>query len=369
MVDEFVQLGAACCSLFTLSSLVSYWLMFVVPRWLDQATGMTKQSVPRFAEVNEQTHLREWESVCKRLGWESPELCSKGDKLWAFEEMRAALPEFAKVWAQRPSSPKTNDLNVNSAFALWFTVRALKPKHIIENGVFEHGQTTWLARQAAGSKAWIYSLAFNPEAFLEYREQQSGRTAYFLGANHSNFGDANWTSIIPAKHLKDSIVLVNDHTSCVRRMQELLNHGFIHLWYVDNWKNSTSYSFNSLCSHVSDDIDTLTFQDSLDTPIRDISKQEHAANLVFLKRHLEAYFEFPPIFDSCGAKAPTALVDSPKQLDELKLPSLKDPASYLSTHSPYVRFRQLPHSAKQKQETSSEVRGDISYASTNREDL
>merc|ERR1719454_2080669 len=85
-----------------------------------------------------------------------PVLCPQGNDKWTDDELKAAIPEFAKLYGQRPIVYNRNGMNFNHAFALWFTAVKLQPKYIIESGVF-HGQTTWLLRQAAPA-AQIFSL-------------------------------------------------------------------------------------------------------------------------------------------------------------------------------------------------------------------
>merc|ERR1740121_1586085 len=75
--------------------------------------------------------------------------------------MLQALPEFAAMYMQRPRQRNDGGGGVNHLFGLWFAVRQIKPKYIIESGVFQ-GQSTWVLRQAMGSNASI--LSFDPSS-------------------------------------------------------------------------------------------------------------------------------------------------------------------------------------------------------------
>merc|ERR1712113_658560 len=115
--------------------------------------------------------------------------------------------------------------NANHAFALWSVVRTLKPKHIIESGVW-CGQTSWLLRQAAGPGTWIYPLDPRPMSMFAYRDNASSRSRYFTGQAFKDLSEVDWGSLIPAEDKSRVLVVLDDHQSCTRRVKELLAHGF-----------------------------------------------------------------------------------------------------------------------------------------------
>ncbi|CAK0797935.1 unnamed protein product, partial [Prorocentrum cordatum] len=111
-------------------------------------------------------------SFCDPVSWAAPTLCPQGGGHWSREELLSALPAFARVYSGRPFRRNLWGMNTNHAFALWFTVRALRPLHVID-GV-HRGQSTWLLREAAGPDARLYALDPKADSFLRYRDEGRG---------------------------------------------------------------------------------------------------------------------------------------------------------------------------------------------------
>ena len=146
-------------------------------------------------------------------------------------------------------------ININHGFALWFTARKLRPPVVIESGVY-HGLGTWLIRQGAGPDTHIINLDPSPSSQLRYKESEG---THLMGANFSDFGLVNWHRLIPDSAIRArTLVVLDDHMSCVKRVGQMLDAGFRHLFYEDNWalpKDGIgafpdSYSFNAVCAPV-----------------------------------------------------------------------------------------------------------------------
>jgi len=277
--------------------------------------------------------------ICGQNTWAPPTLCSAEKAHWSNKQIEETLPEFAKLYEGRPITNNVWGMNTNHAFALWYMVRTLKPKHIVESGVFQ-GQGTWLLRAAAGPDAKIYSLDPVSKMFLKYRDE-SPNTQYYMGHLFKDLNDMPWDSLIPAEERESTLVVLDDHQSAVSRARDLLALGFVHLFYDDNYKTcSDCYSFNTVCSPVPSTAASVLFVDKNAQVKRDLSKDEHAANLDYLKQHMETYFEFPPILDGCGWGRETIL-GGESELASYGLPELEsDPYRYASGRPPYVKLRQ-----------------------------
>jgi len=276
---------------------------------------------------------------CVQGGWAPPTRCVRGQNHWSREQLTVALPAFAAVYKQRPIFRNIGGMNTNHAFALWFTARALRPKHIVESGV-NRGQSTWLLRQAAGPDAWIYCLDPHPQDFLTYSDHASNRTRYFMGTRFRDLGDVDWPALIPLSERGRTLVVLDDHMAATRRVGQLLAAGFVHLWYDDNKRQDTDcYSFNQVCSPLPLGATTVPFTDNFGRVAVDIPLQEHEKNVAYLLRHMDVYFEFPPLLDGCGWDSDGALLPWPR-LRELGLPSVsEDRNNYAHWHPPYVRLR------------------------------
>lgn len=278
---------------------------------------------------------------CPTMNTDVPELCPQGNTMWEHEELKAAIPEFSKVYAQRPFAVNKGGMNVNNAFSLWFTVMQLQPKHIIESGV-HHGQTTWLLRQAA-PEAQIYSL--DPVDVRQYFDANN-KTQYFVGDKFQDLADMDWDSLIPKIDRADTLVMLDDHMSSVRRSKELLKSGFVHAWYDDNYNTqypgpADCYSFNTVCTPAKSK--TVKFMDHFGQTNKAITAEEHHENSKWLSSHLEIYFEFPALFDGCVGD-PIHTRDesllSESELLGMGLPSIKDELYYyLHLYPPYVKLK------------------------------
>jgi len=277
-----------------------------------------------------------------------PSLCPKGEPFWSTPQLLAELRSFAEVYRRRPITINTFGLNANHAFSLWFIIRALKPLHIIESGVW-CGQTTWLLREAAGPDAWVYSLDPRPEAMFTYsmsRDDPFGRGYYATGDRFKDIGEIAWDSLIPWHERERTLVVLDDHQSCLKRVRELLAHGFRHLWYDDNYNCNygygDTYSFNLICSPVPAEITNLSYRGDFARFSRRITLDEHSQNVRYLTEHVEAYVELPPIWDGCSGNAtnPDSLLPSASHLARFRLPPMaKDPYHYLHLYPAYVKLR------------------------------
>jgi len=285
----------------------------------------------------------------KPYGHGIPSLCPTGSPFWNPAQFMTELHGFAQVYSRRPITVNTFGLNTNHAFSLWFTIRSLKPWHIIESGVW-CGQTTWLLREAAGPGAWIYSIDPRPEAMFTYsmkRDDPSSHGHYFTGEHFKDFGEVAWDSIIPRHERERTLVVLDDHQSCLKRAREMLAHGFTHMWYDDNYNCNygygDTYSFNLVCSPVPTELPNLSYRGNFAQFSRKITLHEHSKNVRFLADHIEAYVEFPPIWDGCNGNVtnPESLLPSAAHLIRFRLPPIGlDPYHYLHLYPAYVKLRQ-----------------------------
>ena len=94
------------------------------------------------------------------------------DSAWGPKEgLRRQLQEFAEVWAQRPPELQRQNkggMRFPHQFAVWTTIRLLRPTVVIESGVHK-GFGTWLLRQAR-PEARIFALEANDAVQVAARE-------------------------------------------------------------------------------------------------------------------------------------------------------------------------------------------------------
>ena len=225
---------------------------------------------------------------------------------WSIADLRAALPEFKRIYVGRPQGRNLHGIGINHAFALWATIRYVKPLIVIESGVYM-GQGTYFIRQAAGPEAAIYCLdPRHDHQLLEgniYRDT-SPRTSYYTGSTFRDFGDLPWLQLIPQHARARTLLVLDDHMSAIKRVQQALGFGFEHIWYEDN--SGPDYSFGRMCSRRPVPL-RVVYADNFGSVSHNISREEHEANVAYIKRRLKKYYEFPPIWpvvDNGPTKAP-----------------------------------------------------------------
>ena len=82
------------------------------------------------------------------------------------------LKNFLKIYSDRPIKNNKGGCSINHAFALYYIVKKLKPKLVIESGVYK-GQTTWLIEKAS-PKSKLICIDIN----LSQREYISKKAKY-----------------------------------------------------------------------------------------------------------------------------------------------------------------------------------------------
>jgi hypothetical protein len=131
--------------------------------------------------------------------------------------MRAALPEFRALYKKRVVKDNAGGMLMDHSFALYYTLRSVQPKVVIENGAFL-GQSTWIIRMVV-PRARIFSVDPKPQA------RDLPGVTYITGRKFRDFSSIDWEKeygVNPA----DALVFFDDHQSGVRRMQEAKDKGF-----------------------------------------------------------------------------------------------------------------------------------------------
>lgn len=278
-----------------------------------------------------------------------PKRCPQRNDRFSISDLLAALPEFAKVYAQRPIDQNIQGMNVNHAFAVWYTARSLRPSAVVESGVHA-GQGTWLLRMAVGPSVPIFSLdPLDPTTKMIHWKDNSGKTTYFTGDHFRDFADLPWTTLIPdAASRANTLVVLDDHMSSTKRLREMLRFGFHKLFYEDNWRDMDCYSFNMVCAPgphgtgppmykvgpASHHISGTEYDHQLST-------QEEKDLVHYVTSRLDTYFEFPAILDACSTGRPTILPSSTtdSELEKFGLPRRwQDNLGYQSLFPPFVEL-------------------------------
>lgn len=142
--------------------------------------------------------------------------------LWSSEEIKATIPDFLTLYAHRPIIDNDGGMNSLHMFAAWFLLKKLRPKYIIESGVYK-GQGTWLFENTLPDSK-VFSIDIN----LKQREYISETVSYF----EKDFNKIDW-SVIPDK--ENAILFFDDHQNAFERVLSGHSLGFKKFIFEDNY--------------------------------------------------------------------------------------------------------------------------------------
>ena len=194
---------------------------------------------------------------------------------WSASDLLSSLDEFNKLYASRPIKENKGGMTSPHMFPAWFVIKHLKPKHLIESGVFK-GLGTWFFEQASPSSELI-CIDPSPEARQYSSQSASYQTQDFL------FSD--WSRLSPA----DTVVFFDDHQNCLDRIKRAHQLGFKKIIIEDNYpiQQGDCYSPKKILSKKDYVIDKKG------------QRLWHAHNpqdYEFLLATIKIYQEMPPIF-------------------------------------------------------------------------
>ena len=126
-------------------------------------------------------------------------------------------------------------------FAVWCTVRKLKPLHIIESGI-HRGLLSWMLRQAAPKAQLIF---IDPKSTLAYKDNHSD-TVYITSGNFKDFKYFDWASL--KLDFNRTLIYFDDHQSGLVRTLQAYNRGFRYIMFDDNYPlNGDNFSLKLAC--------------------------------------------------------------------------------------------------------------------------
>jgi hypothetical protein len=303
--------------------------------------------------------MRSAEQQCNIVGLykASPSMCSQGHAHWSSEELKAHVPKFMAFWKkQKQVLPNHCCMGINHMFALHFLVTTLKPAAIIESGVAA-GHQTFMLREAAPKTTRIFSIdPGDPAANYGYGafgawKDTSGMTTYLTGAFFQDLSKLNWAQLIPDEAVRaKTLVILDDHQSCVERFKLLQRWGFHWAFYEDNYpfKVATSndpYTCPDLGKDLKRDFDVVGYalgdayspnaacgapypigqksfwyKDSFGLKCELANVTDHGNLLRYLQKEMQVYFEFPALFTPCKSARPAILGNNTEKLPEYGLP-------------------------------------------------
>lgn len=233
-----------------------------------------------------------------------------------------ALPNFAKVYDGRPYRENGGGMRFTHSFAVWYTLRALRPEPtvVIESGA-QRGHSTWLVQQAL-PRALVITISPNTP------KRTFPGVKYYTGRAFKDFNEIDWS--MEGIDIDATVILFDDHQSVYRRLfQEALKFGFKRFIIDDNceFQQCDALSLKWMCE-VTREKEWMGFiRDNFGKIEVPQTWEEHMRQAAELKR-LKTYYEFPPVIkDRKGVKA---LLKDQHELDRMVGPISKNWSEFRS---------------------------------------
>ena len=134
------------------------------------------------------------------------------------------LPEFLKIYENKPILDNHSGMRVEHCFALYCFLKTLKPKHVIESGIWR-GQTTWLIKKTI-EDVDLYSI----DTDLSQKKISFNDVTYL----NKDITKYDWKEIDKDK----TLIIFDDHVCFSKRLDFLLKNNFKHIIFDDNLPNN-----------------------------------------------------------------------------------------------------------------------------------
>ena len=150
------------------------------------------------------------------------------------KKIQNQFEDFYKIYKKRPISNNENGVKIEHAFYLYLVLKKLKPKLIIESGVFA-GQSTWLMEKFCPTGKF-YCFDIN----LSNLKYKSIKAKYF----EYDLTQFDWSKI----DKKKTLIFFDDHVSFYDRLEFSTTNKFNHIIFDDNYpsKIGDCYSFRKI---------------------------------------------------------------------------------------------------------------------------
>lgn len=219
-----------------------------------------------------------------------------GQVPWTRVDMIGKLDEFHTLYNNRPIKDNTGGMRSVHMFLMWFALKTLKPKAVIESGVWL-GAGTWFIEKAC-PHAKIYCIDLNLDR-IKYRSNR----AEYLG---QDFSTIDWSHLPKS----ETLLFFDDHQNAYERVKTAKWFGFEDIIFEDNYPplQGDCYSLKKAFMHSG-----FTFTPAQSQTLKAKIKQKALSLLSipnrgyreiqpnevdekYLRQNLKVYYEFPPIY-------------------------------------------------------------------------
>ena len=199
------------------------------------------------------------------------------------DEVRQDLEEFYKLYQQRPVQDNRGGMKSSHLFNTWYALKKIKPKLVIESGVWK-GLGTWVIEKAVPN-AKIISIDVD-YSNLRFK---SANVTYLDRDIQTHNWDKILDELVPNVKRNEIVVFFDDHQDILDRIEFIHALGIKHILYEDNYPR--------LQGDVLSPKKILECQDYVidKAGLRQLNKFSYFDYDEFLN-FIQIYQELPPIF-------------------------------------------------------------------------
>lgn len=195
---------------------------------------------------------------------------------WTNAEILETIDEFDSLYKKRPIIDNHGGMKSAHMLSAWFVVKKLKPKYLIESGIWK-GLGTWFF-QSVSPETKIFSI----DPRLDLREYISEKVNY----QTKDFLDTDWKSILDPK---ETLVFFDDHQNFAPRIKKCKELGFTKVMWEDNYpcNQGDCYTPKKILANKKYVIDRAGDKNWFEANNEDLD---------YFKSNVSTYQEMPPIF-------------------------------------------------------------------------
>tara|TARA_B100000965_G_C19524218_1_gene727993 strand:+ start:363 stop:1190 length:828 start_codon:yes stop_codon:yes gene_type:complete len=226
---------------------------------------------------------------------------------FSYKKINSELKNFLKIYKKRPIKNNKGGCRINHAFAIYFILKRLKPKLVIESGIYK-GQTTWLIEKTL-PKTKLICIDID----LSQRKYISKKAKY---------SDIDFKFHDFSKIPLNTLVFFDDHVNHLERIKEASFFKIKNIILEDNYNNKggdfqtikqlfenhkfthnesffsyikTLFLFSKVIIKkiISNKYNAYNDLNKIQNRIRDFSFYKNHLNNI--KNNINFYFEFPPL--------------------------------------------------------------------------
>lgn len=194
--------------------------------------------------------------------------------LWQHDDMVSYIDEFADLYKNKPISNNTGGMKFPHMFLMWYLVKKIKPKFLIESGVWK-GLGTWFIEKASPDTK-LFCIDPNPY----YRIYTSKNAEYYT---------EDFSTLTLDLDPTNTLVFFDDHQNALERLIQSKNKNFSKLIFEDNYPydQGDCYSLKKILSGNNFIMDYAGNRQKYD------ANSEHKN---YLLNNIKLYQEMPPMY-------------------------------------------------------------------------